>query len=228
MNPSVPQSVVDDAMERDSASASAEYLAQFRSDVEGYITREAVEANVIPGQYELPPVSGIVYGGFVDPSGGASNSMTLAVGHRDGDGNGILDAIREIRPPFNPDSVVAKFSALLKAYGVHEITGDRYGGDWPASRFNEYGVSYLASEKTKSDIYREFLPLLNSRRVELLDHSRLVAQLVGLERRTARSGRDQIAEPPGGHDDVCNAAAGVLVQVAGELDELAMWVRLNR
>jgi hypothetical protein len=228
MNASVPQSVVDEAMERDPASASAEFMAEFRADVEGFVTREAVEANVVLGQYELPPVAGIVYSGFCDPSGGAANSMTLAVGHRDGDGNGVLDAIREVRPPFSPDSVVAEFSALLKAYGVHEITGDRYGGDWPASRFSEYGVTYLASEKTKSDIYREFLPLLNSRRVELLDHSRLVAQLVGLERRTARSGRDLIAEPPGGHDDVCNSAAGVLVQVAGEMDEIEVWIRCGR
>jgi hypothetical protein len=49
-----------------------------------------------------------------------------------------------------------------------------------------------------------------------------------LERRTARSGRDSIAEPPGGHDDVCNSAAGVLVQVAGEPDEMAVWIKLNK
>jgi hypothetical protein len=228
MNSTVPQSVIDAALERDPASAAAEYMAEFRSDIEGFVTREAVEAAVVPGQYELPPVSGIVYHGFCDPSGGASNSMTLAIAHRDGDGNGILDAIREVRPPFSPDSVVAEFSTLLKTYQVHEITGDRYGGSWPASRFSEYGITYLPSEKSKSDLYVELLPLLNSRRVELLDNSRLVAQLVGLERRTARSGRDSIAEPPGGHDDVCNSAAGVLVQVAGELDEIAMWIRLNR
>jgi hypothetical protein len=209
MNQSVSQCVVDAAMERDPASASAEYMAEFRSDVESYITREAVEAALVPGQYELPPVSGILYSGFCDPSGGASNSMALAIAHRDGEGRGILDAIREVRPPFSPDSVVAEFSALLKTYQVHEIIGDRYGGDWPASRFSEYDITYLPAEKAKSDLYRDFLPLLNSRRVELLDNGRLVAQLVGLERRTARSGRDSIAEPPGGHDDVCNVTAGL-------------------
>ena len=40
MNPSVPQSVIDEAMERDPLSAAAEYGAQFRSDIESYITRE--------------------------------------------------------------------------------------------------------------------------------------------------------------------------------------------
>ena len=58
------------------------------------------------------------------------------------------------------------------------------------------------------------LPLINSGRVELLDHPRLVAQLCGLERRTAWGGRDSIDHGPGGHDDVANAVAGALVAVA--------------
>ena len=58
------------------------------------------------------------------------------------------------------------------------------------------------------------LPLINSGRVELLDRPRLVAQLCGLERRTAWGGRDSIDHGPGGHDDVANAVAGALVAVA--------------
>ena len=57
-------------------------------------------------------------------------------------------------------------------------------------------------------------PLINSGRVELLDHPRLVAQLCGLERRTAWGGRDSIDHGPGGHDDVANAVAGALVAAA--------------
>jgi hypothetical protein len=37
MNPSLPQSVIDRAMERDAASASAEYLGQFRRDIETFV-----------------------------------------------------------------------------------------------------------------------------------------------------------------------------------------------
>jgi hypothetical protein len=43
-----------------------------------------------------------------------------------------------------------------------------------------------------------------------LDVPRLHAQLVGLERRTARGGRDSIDHAPGAHDDLANAAAGAL------------------
>ncbi len=51
--------------------------------------------------------------------------------------------------------------------------------------------------------------MINSRRIELLDDARLINQLCALERRTARGGRDSIDHPPGAHDDVVNAVAGV-------------------
>ena len=39
MNPTVPQRVIDEAMERDPASASSEFMAQFRTDVAAWISR---------------------------------------------------------------------------------------------------------------------------------------------------------------------------------------------
>jgi hypothetical protein len=65
----------------------------------------------------------------------------------------------------------------------------------------------------KSEIYQEFLPLLNSRRAALLKHDGLERQLLLLERRTSRGGRDAIDHPRGGRDDLANAVAGALVMV---------------
>ncbi|MGZ9410842.1 MAG: hypothetical protein ACXW3J_09480, partial [Methylocystis sp.] len=64
MNPSLSQKVVDRAYERDPASAAAEYGAEFRTDVESFISREAVEAAVIPDRFELPRMSGVDYYAF--------------------------------------------------------------------------------------------------------------------------------------------------------------------
>jgi hypothetical protein len=33
---------------------------------------------------------------------------------------GVLDALRERKPPFSPDDVVQEFVALLKSYGLRE------------------------------------------------------------------------------------------------------------
>jgi len=220
MNPTVPQSVIDRAYERDAISAAAEYGAEFRRDIEAFISPEAVEACVVPGRRELPPTSDFQYVAFTDPSGGSQDSMTLAIAHAEGERR-VLDAVREITPPFSPDAVVAEFAGLLERYGLTTVSGDRYGGEWPRERFRTHGIDYEVSDRAKSDLYREFLPLLNSGEVELLDNDRLLAQLAGLERRTARGGRDSIDHAPRAHDDVANAAAGA-VWLAAQSNQLVI------
>ena len=215
MNAVVPQSYIDRHVAEDPARAAAEYGAQFRVDIETYISREVIDAAVVVGRRELPRIEGVRYVGFVDPSGGSADSMTLAICHIEGSASGasrvVLDVVREVKPPFSPDNVVREFCALLKAYGVTTVRGDRYAGEWPRERFAVHGVDYVSAAKPKSDIYRDLLPVLNSSRAELLDHPRLVAQLLGLERSTARGGRDSIDHAPGAHDDVANCVAGALV-----------------
>jgi hypothetical protein len=213
MNPTVPQRVIDEATERDPAWAAAEYGAQFRSDVQSFVSREAVEACVALGVRERAPLSGLRYSGFVDPSGGSADSMTLAVGHRE-DTVVVVDAVREVKPPFSPEDVVDEFAALLKRYRIVKVTGDRYAGEWPREQFRKLGISYEPAAKPKSDLYRDLLPAINSRRIDLLDHPRLVNQLVSLERRTARGGRDSIDHAPGAHDDIANVVAGVSAMFA--------------
>ena len=212
MNPTLDPVVVKQAYEDDPARAAAEYGAEFRDDVAAFVAREVVDACTVPGRYELPPISTVRYVAFVDPSGGSADSMTLAIAHREA-GLAVLDAVREVRPPFSPDAVVQDFAALLKSYRVSRVRGDRYAGEWAREPFRKIGIAYDLSEKPKSDIYRDLLPKLNSAQVELLDLPRVGKQLCDLERRTARGGRDSIDHPPGGHDDVANAVAGVLLEV---------------
>jgi hypothetical protein len=108
--------------------------------------------------------------------------------------------------------VVASFAELLGTYGVTRVRGDRYAGEWVGEAFRKKGVNYEPSTRTKSDIYVEMLPAMNSGKVLLVDHARLVSQLVGLERRTSRAGKDSIDHAPAAHDDLANAAAGALVE----------------
>ena len=220
MNPSVPQSFIDAEYERDPASASAEYGANFRSDIAEFVSLAAIEACTPDGLFEIAPLSNIYYVAFVDPSGGSSDSFTLAVSHREQDGVIVLDCIRETRAPFEPEAVVADFCQTLKTYRVTKVTGDRYAGEWPREQFRKRNISYEPSERVKSDIYRDMLPLLNSKRVQLLDNKRLITQLAGLERRTARGGKDSIDHGPGRHDDVANAVAGALVIAGAESQTL--------
>jgi hypothetical protein len=210
MNPTVTQAYVDGEYEKDPISAAAEFGAQFRTDIEGFVSREAVEAVTEWGVLERGPIASIRYAAFVDPSGGSHDSFSLAIAHKDGE-TGILDCVREIRPPFSPEGVVQEFADLLKTYQITKVRGDRYAGEFPRELFRTQGIEYELSEDPKSAIYVNFLPLINSAKVRLLGNKRLATQLIGLERRTSRAGRDSIDHAPGGHDDVANAVAGALL-----------------
>lgn len=166
--------------EEDPEAASAEWDAEFRNDLADWIAREQVDAVTAWGCRERQPDPGVAYSAFCDPSGGGQDLFTLAIGHlRDGS-VGVLDAILEIRPPFDPDVAIEQCAALLDRFGIKRLTGDHYAGQFPVSRFAAHGITFEQSAKPKSDIYRDALPLFNSRRVELLEHPRLSAQLCAL------------------------------------------------
>jgi hypothetical protein len=223
LNPSVPEKVIDRAFAEDAIAAASEYgmggTVSFRHDVEAFLPPESIEAVTVQGRRELPPLGDLSYSAFVDPSGGSQDSFTLGIAHMDDEGRGILDCVRETRPPFSPDAVVTEYAALLRTYGITEVIGDRYAGEWPREVFRNHGIRYETSEYTKSDLYREIVAPVNAGRVELLSLPTLTAQLVGLERRVARGGKDSIDHAPGGRDDVANAAVGALTLVVSELDQ---------
>lgn len=56
-----------------------------------------------------------------------------------------------------------------------------------ALRFRRNELGEPARPGFSGELYRALLPLLNSQDIELLDNQRLINQLTGLERRTARS-----------------------------------------
>jgi len=222
MNPTVDQAIIDKALRDDFAAGQAEWLGEFRADLETFLDLDLIESCVVPGRRELAPISGVSYFGFCDPSGGRGDAMTLSIVHVDKN-KIIQDALRIKNPPFDPAQAAAEFSQTLKNYGLSEVTGDKYAGGWVENAFRENGITYRAAEKNKSEIYLEFLPLLAQGRVELLDDKKLVAELRGLERRTRSGGRDSVDHGPGGHDDIANATAGCCVLVQESPNKILVW-----
>jgi hypothetical protein len=160
----------------------------------------------------MAPSSEHRYFAFVDPSGGSSDSFTLAIGHKDrSDKSIVIDAVREVRPPFSPEAVIAEFAAQCRSYRIYLVTGDRYGGEFPREGFAKLSIRYEPSAKPKSDLYRDFLALLNSRRVVYRSTKRSFSNWWGWSGapRTSRGGRGSIDHAPGGHDDLANSVAGV-------------------
>ena len=216
MNPTIDPEIVAAALEEDAAAASAEWLAEFRSDVETFASREVIEGCVEFGVRERAPLARYSYSAFVDPSGGSSEfndagDRPCRARRRGGAGCPGL--------PSGAPGTVQSDRGRGRVRGGLEVVSHPPGPRRQVRRrvagggVPEAGDQLPGYRSAEERFYRDLLPLLNSRRVDLLDEPRFLAQLVGLERRTARGGRDSIDHSPGAHDDVANAVAGALVLV---------------
>jgi hypothetical protein len=151
---------------------------------------------------------------FLDAAGGSgTDSMVAAISHLE-NGIPVLDCIRERKPPFQPSVVVAEFAELAKSYGIHRCESDKWGGDWVGEAFRKQNITVVPCAKPKSQIYIDVLPMIMSRKCNLLDNQRLISQFASLERRTARGGRDSVDHPSNAHDDVANGVAGALLMAS--------------
>lgn len=194
----------------DEVSAKAEYGAEFRDDVTAFMTSAMIDA-VTEDYFDHLPVKGRHYVAFVDPSGGSSDSFALALAHFDPEEGAILDRIEEWPSPFDPSEVVEEIQKILKEFDCTRVNGDNYAGRTFAGLFRRLGVTYHVSEMKRSDIYRNFLPLVNGKLCQLPLHTTLKRQLLSLDRRSLASGKEIIDHPKDAHDDVANAVAGALV-----------------
>lgn len=205
-NPTVAKSLIDRAIAEDPEGARSEWLGEFRDDIAAFIDRATVEACTRSRPLELPYDSRQKYHAHVDPAGGGQDEYCIAIGHREGE-RLVVDVVRGMRGV--PAAITAEYAELLKQYRISKISGDRYAGSWPADEFKKHHIDYEPAEKVRADLYRDLLPVLNSGGIELPPCSKLANQLASLERRTARSGKDVIDHPIGGHDDRANVVAGL-------------------
>jgi hypothetical protein len=214
LNPALPASLVEQALEDDPEAARAEWLAEWRNDIASFIDIEMTEACTDRGVLVRPPRLGVHYVAFIDAaSGTGADSFSCGIAHKDKE-EVILDLAHEIRPPFSPTAAIAEVCGVLKGYGVTAVAGDKYAPGFVAEGFSRHQVRYAYSERDRSQIYVEALPLLTSGRARLVDSKRLRTQFASLERRTSSGGRDRIDHGLNGHDDLANAASGALVEAA--------------
>jgi hypothetical protein len=229
MNPTISQEFIDTEIEKDPEAARAEWLGLFREDISACFNLESIETAIVSGRGRLMQRPGVTYSAFCDMAGGRSDAFTQAIGHREGD-KAVVDSLLVIRSPVNPKDVVRQFSDELKAYGLSKVIGDNYGGDWPVSEFRDNQITYEKADKTKSELYLNLVPALNSRKVELPDIDIVRDELRRLERRRGKSGKDTVDHPANGRDDAANSVAGLVdillsMQVTIDIDS---FIAMNR
>jgi hypothetical protein len=211
-NPLIDAELIDKAREQDPESAEAEWNGGWRRDIAAFLSEADIDRAVDHDRpMELGPRHGLRYKGFTDPSGGRHDSFCLAIGHYEGartDGRFVLDVVRGVQPPFDPQAVTHDFAELLREFHLSEVVGDSYSAEWVESAFRDNGIKYVRSEKPKSQLYLEAAPLFARGGITLPNHPTLLRELRLLERRTHRSGRDTVDHGVSGHDDHANAVLG--------------------
>ena len=110
VTPTCDVSFLEAERARDAEYFEREYAAIFSDSITNAFSREAVEACVIQGRYELPYRRGLPYCAGVDPSGGGRDEFALSICHREAD-KVVQDVVereascqvnRERTPPRSP------------------------------------------------------------------------------------------------------------------------------
>lgn len=213
MNPLFNPAKIAREKAKDAKVAAAEYESEWRDDISSLYASQDIEEAIVPGRNDLLKLDGLRYFAFVDPSGGRRDSAALAIAHMAKDNRVIVDLIKEIKAPHQPGEVVAEFAGIVQGYGLREVSGDRYGGEWPVESYQKQGIYYQLSERTASELYLASLPMFSNHQIELPDNDRLKNQLLSLMRRTNPGGRDSVVPGLGGdgsHSDLANAVAGAV------------------
>ena len=96
-------------MAEDPAATSEEWLAEFRSDVTGFLEVEPVEAATRQSLLGRAQTQGFYQHAYCAPSGGRSDAMTLALAHQDNH-RSVMDLLRSVGPSLDTARVVTDFS----------------------------------------------------------------------------------------------------------------------
>jgi hypothetical protein len=237
-NPTLPQSVIDRAMERDPLKARSEYLCEYRSDISDYVPRDLVLSAVDRGVLSRLPNPAHRYVCFADASSGLSHdagsksgkggdAFAAAIGHREGEMI-IIDLVFERKPPFNASAVVAEISSIAAGYFIREIVSDRFSSGFMASELQRSNMVWKASDHNKSELYSITLPVLTSGTIRIPDVGFVVDQFCLLERKPGANGRDRIDARGGRSEDSANSVAGVVALLAAPLSGADSWIEFYR
>src|SRR5262249_22287963 len=99
-----------------------------------------------PGITERPP-TGVSYCGFLDAASGTGrDSMVGAVAHAEADPHGgaplvVLDAVLELRPPFDALAACSEIAEFFARYRLTEVLADKYAAGFTVAAFQRAGAS---------------------------------------------------------------------------------------
>jgi hypothetical protein len=218
-NATLSDAIIAAQREADPTAARSEWDSEFRSDLTGFLDEASIERAIDRNRpLELPYRQGQFYRAYCDAAGGSvgGDSYSICIAHKEDDAF-IVDCVRGVPGPFNPQVVTEEYANLCQDYKIATVIGDHYSAAWVQQAWRDHNITYVTSDLTASQLYLESLPLFNRGLVALPDHPTLLRELRLLERSPSRLGRDTVCHPRNVHDDCANAVCGCLRTLANYL-----------
>lgn len=220
--PDYPEKKLEAARRRDPVAFEQEWLARFRTDLSGMYDPVIIDQAInFDRPLELPFRQTKERAAFVDVAGGGGrDSYSICIGRIENE-KIIVEVVRSRAPKFNPEEVTLQYCELLKSYGVFEVTGDKFSGDFASNLFAKFGIDYKRAEKSKSELYLEAEGAFNTGRVEIPAKEPLLTQLKSLVRKARSGGRSSVDTDSGQPEDEANVVCG-LVDLLSNQDDAAV------
>jgi hypothetical protein len=221
MNPTFSPSILDRARRRGGEeNFRREYLAEFTDTITGWVDSDALEACIVRGRREMPPVSNALYAAAVDPAT-RHDDFALAIVHREADGCIVLDRVAKWTgtksAPLVTRVVLDEIKTILRQHGLNTVIGDQYLFDVLKMEFMECGVYYESRPfglQTRAEIFGTLKHLLLQSRIRLVDDPDLLRQLRHLHEEKNPRGNVDVRPSGGMHDDLAVAVALAVTEIA--------------
>jgi len=212
MNPTIPEDVFTEADRENPEHYRREYLAEFTDSLAGWIPRELLDACVIPGRRELPPVRDASYIAVVDPAF-RSSDFGFSILCKAGEYVTVLystrwTGTREI--PLQLETVLRQIKDILSRYGIGAVVGDQFCFPLIKQQFEKFGIFYTEfhfGPHTRASIFGNLRQLISQQRISLIDEPELLRQLRCLEEIRMPNGNIDIRPPGSSKDDVAITVA---------------------
>jgi len=220
MNPMIQTSSLERERLRNQEKFRREYLAEFTENIASWVEPEVLEACIVRGRTELPPVLDAVYVAAVDPAF-QRNDFALAILHRLPDGTIVVDRVARWagtkKAPLGYEWVCGEIARIVRQYGVNVVVGDQYCAAVIRQHMLTLDINYenfCFGTHTRADLFCNLKHLLAQHKIELLDDPELLRELRSLEEQKTDRGQIDVRPSGGMKDDLAVAVALAASQLA--------------
>lgn len=196
-NPKVKKDYLIQERLKDAGAFSREYLAEFAKSVTGFLSPLLLKQSVTDRVRQRAPEPGNYYVATMDPAF-RRDAFAFAIGHLK-DGRFILDYLDAPRGtrenPLSPEVRIAQIAVMCRKYKIATITTDQYHDVSLQELALAHDLTvepYYLNAKIKKQVWGEFVAMLNTGSVKLLDHAELLEEMMGMERELTPQGNTKI------------------------------------